>query len=85
MISMRNGVMSDSRGIPFAVGQEVIFTPSGERQEVMLAEVVSLGKNNILLGRIRNLRGGESPSRKETIRTTSSTMVIVEKLPSLRP
>jgi hypothetical protein len=85
MISMKNGVMSDARGIPFAVGQEVIFTPSGERQQVMLAEVVDLGKNNILLSRIRDLRGGENPYSKDTIRTTSSTMVIVEKLPALTP
>lgn len=81
MINKVNGVMTDSRGVPFEIGQTVIHTPSGERQVVLKAEIVELGKNNVVLGRIMNLRGKEFPYRQDTIRTTSSTLVIVGSLP----
>lgn len=81
MINKRHDVLTDARGVPFEVGQDIIFTPSGERQIVLLGEVMDIGKNNVVLGNLRNLNGAESAYYKDTIRTTSSTMVIVDKLP----
>jgi hypothetical protein len=82
MINKRNGVLTDARGVAFEVGQDIIFTPSGERQIVLLGEIMDIGKNNVVLGRLRNLNGLETAYYKENIRTTSSTMVIVDKLPA---
>lgn len=84
MIHKVDGKLADARGIPFEIGQTVIHTPSGERQIVLKAEIVDLGKNNVLLGNIHNLVGREAGYRQETIRTTSSTLVIVDKLPPIQ-
>lgn len=84
MINKKNDVLTDARGVPFQVGQDIIFTPSGERQIVLLGELMAIGKNNVVLGRLRNLNGRESTYYQDTIRTTSSTMVIVDKLPPVQ-
>lgn len=86
MMHKVNGGIVDARGVPFFVGQTVVYPPSGQSQRIMLGTVLEVTSSAVVLHQLRYLRRGvEHPAQNpdETIRTTSSIIVIVDSLPEI--
>lgn len=76
--------ISDARGVPFQIGQTVMYPPASFTQSMMFGEVVDITEKGIFLNKLRSFQNGReyqesNPDKK--VRRQAAVLVIVGALP----
>lgn len=78
MLRERDGKLVDVRGVELAIGRQVVFSPSGESQQICIAQIIKIGKGRVQLDVTKVLHGRITTPTW----TNSSTLLVIDDLPS---